>query len=252
MKADLARFISTQLIIRSLSGMLLVTLLVAANGCGTADEPHSTADATTSNTSTTNASSSDEAGFVPQRPATRYDDPRQSVNDFLLAVKAGDDATATQLLTTAAQREAWTNGMAISAEGFPDARFQISEVEYINDQTEAHVLSTWADRTPSGQEKTFQCVWLLKHEAHGWCIYGMASKFLDHVQPIVLNFEDQAEMLQRQQWAEQQILKHQELLMHQQEALTQGPASPTPASPTPASPTPDTPVRQAALPTTNR
>lgn len=243
---------SVQFIIRSLAGTLLATLFAIASGCGTADEPQATATTKTANSATTDATSADEGGFVAQRPATRYDDPRQSVNDFLLAVKAGNDAVATQLLTTEAQREAWTNGMAISAEGFPDARFQISEVEYINDQKEAHVLSTWADRTPSGQEKTFQCVWLLKHEAHGWCIYGMASKFLDHVQPIVLNFEDQAEMLQRQQWAEQQIRKHQELLMHQQEALTQGPATSTPATPIPAAPTPAAPVRQAALPTTTR
>lgn len=186
-------------------------------------------------------------GFEPQHPAVRYDDPRQSVNDFLIAVKSGEEKVATSLLTTGAQKEAWTNGLAISGEGFPDAQFEISEVEYINENTEAHVMSTWADKTPYGEDKEFQCVWLLRQEAHGWCIYGMATKFLPTVQPIVLNFENQAEMQRRQQWAEQQIRQQRELELHQQQALTQGP--PKPGQPTPAE---RQPVQQAAAPTTIR
>ena len=116
---------------------------------------------------------------MPQRPEQAYTDPRQAVHDFLTSVKNGDDTSATALLSTAAQQEAWRNGMAISADGFPDANFEVSEVEFLNNNTEAHVMSVWSDTTPDGEIKAFRCVWLLNHEPHGWCVYGMATKYLE-------------------------------------------------------------------------
>ena len=193
---------------------------VAIVGCGDAPAP------TTANSNSAPASPADTTaetstpGFQPERPAARYDDPRQSVNDFLIAVKSGNDKLATSLLTTQAQKEAWSHGMAISAEGFPDAKFAVTEVEYLKENKEAHVMSTWADKTPYGEQKSFECVWLLRQEEHGWCIYGMATKFLENVQPIILNFENQAEMAKRQQWAEQQIKAHRELQEHQESAIS--------------------------------
>lgn len=207
---------------RSYLALPVIVIASFAVGCGDSSTPT----ANNSGETAPIATAEDMPGFEPARPATRYDDPRQSVNDFLVAVKSGDDKTATALLTTAAQQEAWTNGMAISGEGFPDARFDVSEVEYLKDNSEAHVMSVWADKTPYGEQKSFECVWLLRQETHGWCIYGMATKFLDNVQPIVLNFENQAEMQKRQEWAEQQIVAHRQLQAHQQDAVAQNPQSP--------------------------
>jgi len=170
-------------------------------------------------------SQSETPGFVAQRPEKSYQHPGETVNDFLVAVKSGEDELATALLTTLAQEEAWTNGLAISGEGFPAAKFDISEVEFLKENTEAHVLSVWSDRT-YGQRKSFECVWLLRREQHGWCIYGMATKFLEELPPVILNFENQAEMQQRQRWAQQQIVKHQQLELEQQQAKAQGPQRP--------------------------
>ena len=152
------------------------------------------------------------AQFTAQRPAKTYDDPSATVRDFLTAVCSGDDQTATSLLSTAAQEEAWKNGMAISADGFPQAKFDVSQVEHI-DETEAHVMSVWSDVTPDGQTKTFQCVWLLSREQHGWCVYGMATKFLESMSPVILNFENHADMTKKQRWVEKQIAQHRQ---HQQ------------------------------------
>ena len=198
-----------------LSSVIAVSFTI---GCGESGNPTAT-----SATDQTDVAATPETtpSFVAERPSTRYDDPRRAVNDFLVAVKSGDDKTATSLLTTDAQKEAWSNGMAISAEGFPDAKFDISEVEYIRENSEAHVMSTWSDTTPHGEHKSFQCVWLLRAEAHGWCIYGMAAKFLENVQPIVLNFENQTEMEKRQQWAEEQIRAQKELEAHQRQVVAQ-------------------------------
>jgi hypothetical protein len=176
-------------------------------GCG-ADDTTVVSEATvTPNAATTEGSA---PSFKPVRSKVEYEDPRDTVTEFLASVRAGDDATATSLLTTAAQQEAWKNGLAISADGFPDAEFQVAEVEYLRDNTEAHVKSTWSDITPTGESQSFECVWLLNREPHGWCVYGMATKFLDHVPPVILNFENQREMMKKQQWAAELISRHRQ------------------------------------------
>jgi len=157
--------------------------------------------------------------FTPRRPSQAYADPGDAVRDFLTAVQGGDEKTATSLLTSAAQEEAWENGLAISADGFPDAKFDVSEVEYLTGNSESHVMSVWTDKTSAGETKNFQCVWLLRQEQQSWCIYGMATKFLESMAPVVLNFEDQSDMMKKQKWAADQIAKHRQL----QQKEVQGP-----------------------------
>lgn len=162
--------------------IILVGFLVAAAGCqdsGGPGDPDSNATAQ----SPLDAAQPAET-FVPQRPATQYADPAAAVRDFLVAVRAGDDNTAMAILTTKAQKEAWQNGMAISAEGFPDAKFDVSEVEYDQPKQGAHVLSTWSDGSAEGAQ-TFQCVWILRREPHGWAIGGMATKFIENADPVI-------------------------------------------------------------------
>lgn len=200
---------------RVLISFVVTGFTLVAVGCGgPSTDPVTSAQATPAADTT---SSDASPTFSAQRPAKTYVDPSVAVNDFLVAVKSGQDEAATSLLTTDAQKEAWTNGLAISSEGFADAQFEVSEVEYLNNNAEAHVMSLWSDVTQQGQRKSFQCVWLLRKESHGWCIYGMATKFLDDAPPVILNFENQNEMQRRQKWAEQQIAKHR------------NPQTPTPA-----------------------
>ena len=201
--------------IHSLSLAIIACLTIGCSGTGSSDPSQAI-------TQSNNVSPTDKTaknGFVPKRPAQSYEDPRLTVQDFLTSVKSGDDQTATALLSTVAQEEAWKNGMAISADGFPAARFDVSEVEYLNENKEAHVMSVWSDATPYGETKTFRCVWLLRREPHGWCVYGMSTKFLESMDPIELNFENQADMQKKQRWAEQQIAQH----LERQQPQVQGP-----------------------------
>lgn len=200
--------------------LLVISFAALAVGCGGSQEPQVADDGGET------ASSSDQ-GFQAVRPAKQYSDPRESINDFLVAVKTGDDNSATALLTTDAQREAWTHGLAISAEGFPDAKFEVSEVEYLEENTEARVMSVWENKSQYGKEKSFQCVWFLRAESHGWCVYGMATKFLDHIRPAMLNFENQVAMQKEQAWAQQQIENYAALQQSQQQQLQAGTHGPT-------------------------
>ena len=143
-------------------------------------------------------------GFVAIVPQKVYTDPTESVNDFLVAVTKGDDKTATSLLSYAAQRETWSNGLALTSDGFPGTRFKITDVESVSD-IESHVQTTWEDEN----KNTYPCVWLLRKEQHGWCIFAMATKFMDGAQPVILPFEDHDELKRRQHAALQQLKQHQ-------------------------------------------
>ncbi len=206
------------------SAMILVGFLVATAGCQDSGGPGQDPD---SNTTAQNPSAAAVPAetFVPQRPATQYADPADAVRDFLVAVRAGDDDTAMAILTTKAQEEAWQNGMAISAQGFPDAKFDVSEVEYDQQKQGAHVLSTWSDGSEEGTP-TFQCVWILRREPHGWAIGGMATKFIENADPVILNFEDQADMERKQRWAEQQMARAYQEQQAQVTAQTQAQTEP--------------------------
>ncbi len=178
---------------------LVIALLTALSvGCG--ESPQT--EVATSGQQTGQAGQ--QPGFTPVRPAKVYSDPQMSVQDFLAAVTTGDDATATALLTTKAQQEAWSNGLAISSDGFPNARFKITETLIGDTGVTAEVGTVWMD----GNDETYPCVWILKKEQHGWCISGMATKFLESAPPVVLPFEDQKEMARRQQEASRMIQEH--------------------------------------------
>ncbi len=210
----------------SFRSLTLATVACLTFGCG---RPASHSDPNSS-TEPPVASDAGASDFSPQRPTQTYGDPRDAVRDFLTAVQGGDKNTASSLLTSAAQEEAWENGLAISADGFAAATFDVSEVEYIKENSESRVMSVWSDKTPAGEEKTFQCVWLLRNEQQSWCIYGMATKFLESVAPVVLNFEDQSDMMKKQEWAAQQIDKHRQLQQKNVQGPVQQAARPTPST----------------------
>lgn len=234
---------------RRIALISLTVMLMSIVGCGESPQ------ASNAGTSEGTAASQDVPDFQAQRPTKQYTDPREAVNDFLVAVTAGEDKSATAILTTAAQREAWTNGLAISGEGFPDAQFAIKDVAYLNENQEAHVMTEWKnDSEYGGIQNTFQCVWMLRAEQHGWCIYGMATKLemLTPPQPLVLNFENQSEMQKRQEWAQQEIIRQKQLQEQQAQARQQqpqGPQSQNPPATVRQGTNPQVPGRQAAAPT---
>jgi hypothetical protein len=182
----------------------MLLLLAALSGCQKSEEAVLQPPSHATSGQPDGPSDSQEP-FVAKRPGVSHAEPGTAVREFLEAVCSGDDTTATALLTTKAQYEAWRYGLAISGEGFPHAEFDVSEVEYLDGNQSAHVMSTWTDVDLDGLPRTFQCVWILRREAHGWAIAGMATKFLEGADPVILNFENQTEMTKQQRWAEQQI-----------------------------------------------
>lgn len=196
-------------------GLLPVLLLVPVLfGCG--DASQTTTSSTAANSATEQQPAADQVtmkGFTPRQPSKSYADPRVAVNDFLIAVTSGDNDTATSLLTVKSQQELWSNGLEVFDAGLPGSTFKVTEMEQ-RSETEAHVETVWVDEN----RNQYPCVWLLRKERQGWAIFGMATKFLPHVDPVILPFEDQQELARRkeeagriiQQYEQQQLAARQQ------------------------------------------
>jgi hypothetical protein len=135
-------------------------------------------------------------------------DPKQTVQAFLQALRAGDQEAATAMLTAKAQRETEAKKLAIKPPGSQTAEFTVTEMEIRGkNRNEAQVLSTWTDTDGRGTRQTYEIVWLLRSEPAGWAIRGMATRVFDDQQPLILDFENPEEMMRERQRAEREIVR---------------------------------------------
>jgi hypothetical protein len=141
---------------------------------------------------------------------TNADDDREAaanvVRDFLQAIKAGDETVSNELLTPLARQKTAELDMAVAPMGSETASFTVGEVELPEEGGGelAHVASTWTD-VDDGQEHTDEILWVLRREEEGWRIGGMATKIFEDEPPLLLDFEDPADMRRKQQLAEAEM-----------------------------------------------
>jgi hypothetical protein len=131
--------------------------------------------------------------------------PGEVIGKFLEAIRAGDDEQASGLLTPLARQKTAEMQMVVAPPGSETARFQVLDTEMLNGA--AHVTSDWTDLDSDGKPHTDRIVWILHQEPQGWRIAGMAARVFADQEPIVLNFEDPADMLRKQQQAEEEIAR---------------------------------------------
>lgn len=129
------------------------------------------------------------------------------VRDFLQAIKTGDETTSNDLLTPLAREKTAEMDMAVAPIGSDSASFTVGEVELPEEGSGelAHVASTWTDIDEDGQRHTDEILWVLRREEKGWRIAGMATKVFEDEPPLLLNFEDPADMRRKQQLAEAEM-----------------------------------------------
>jgi hypothetical protein len=129
--------------------------------------------------------------------------PDKVVGQFLAAVSKGDKTTANNLLTPLARTKTAEMQMELPG-GSPTAEFQVGEVELV-DQGGAHVACDWTDVDAEGQRHTDKVIWVLRQEDEGWRIAGMATKVFEDQLPVILNFEDPADMIRKQELVQQEM-----------------------------------------------
>src|SRR5687768_283259 len=100
--------------------------------------------------------------------------PDQVVSVFLDALKNGDTATKASLLTTKALEETTRHEFEVNPQAAPNAQYEVHQPEFVpNNPKGAHVTSVWTETFEDGQV-TYEVVWVLRRQAEGWRIAGMA------------------------------------------------------------------------------
>jgi hypothetical protein len=131
--------------------------------------------------------------------------PARIVAQFLEAVRTGDDKQAASLLTPLARSKTEEMEMVVAPPGSETAHYEVLDVQHVGEHV--HVASHWTELDTDGLKHVDRVVWVLKQVPEGWRISGMTASAFSGAEPILLNFEDPADMLAKQQQAEEELAR---------------------------------------------
>jgi hypothetical protein len=147
--------------------------------------------------------------------------PDQTVHDFLEAVRLGNDQKAAEMLTPLAREEAAKNDLVVAPRGSASATFKVGKVEYKAEKDGAYVQSMWTDADDTGKPRTDEFIWAVRKEPMGWRIAGTVTKVFPDQPPLVLNFEDAADMKRKLQLLEEGVRSDQQVNQQEVQVQTQ-------------------------------
>jgi hypothetical protein len=198
---------------RSVHWMALAALLlVGATGCGTSG---STSQADSSKKAAAKdagdvAGGGENQGAVPagdgktaarpkaaRIPLAQTNTPEKAVAVFLEAVRKGDDERAAGMFTPLAREKAAGMGIQVAPKGSDTASFQVGpKVEYLAEDG-ARVQSKWTDLDKDNKKRTDEITWMVRKEPEGWRVAGMATPVFEGEPPLLLDFENPQETMQK-------------------------------------------------------
>jgi hypothetical protein len=178
---------------RSFQGWcFVISLALVTLGCGkTESTPQAIAPVDQAQQTQKQAPTNSPAA-TPQ-PVQKLEGPMLAAYEFLEAIRTGNDERADSLLSTIAREKTAAMDCRIKPPASDTAKFTLDKVDYVGDDG-ARVAWTWHDVGPDGQPTADKAVWVLRKEAEGWHIVGAAAIFAPGQEPVVLNFEDPADM----------------------------------------------------------
>lgn len=181
---------------------LAVSLMCTAAlfGCGDSSAPTTEA----ADSSTIEAEGAVEASSSETADGDAAAGPKQALNDFLRAVKAGDDEGAAAMLTTVARQKTSEMGLNVAPPGSDTATFKINQVE-MKGSNGAYVACAWTETDAEGNQSTDEVVWVMAREEAGWRIAGMVAKVFPDMAAIVFNFENPEDMIRKQESAQKEM-----------------------------------------------
>ncbi len=182
--------------------LLLALLSVAGYGCGgssgESDPP----------------AEGDAEGTVAAT-APQLEPPAAAVAKFLGAVRVGDDAKAASMFTAAARTQVAQLGYQVAPKKSDTAMFAVGEVQYIEGGG-ARVVATWTD-----MGRTDEMLWMLRSGAEGWRIAGMAATVFPGEPPLLLDFENLEEAMNKIRMLQETIEQRENRLQAQQPGAPQ-------------------------------
>lgn len=146
----------------------------------------------------------------------KLEPPAAAVAEFLGAVRVGDDAKAASMFTPAARTQVAQLGYQVAPKKSDTATFEIGEVQYL-DGGRAQVAATWSDLG-----RADEMIWILRSANEGWRIAGMAATVFPGEPPLLLNFENLEEAMNKIRMLRETI-EQRETLQAQQPAAPQEP-----------------------------
>lgn len=153
---------------RSLAFIISTIVLVTSLGCGGSDAPAA-------------GSAAASASAVPNEPVARV------VHEFLDAMRRGDGAAASKLLTPLALERARDRNESLAPPGSATARFKVGTAEI--EQDEAVVKSVWTDVDVDGKPYDEEIICVLRLCDGQWRVYGMAQDLGPNRPPMVMDLE---------------------------------------------------------------
>ncbi|MBP90255.1 MAG: hypothetical protein CMJ64_26695 [Planctomycetaceae bacterium] len=151
---------------------------------------------------------SDSGPKVSSLPVSKESAPAVVVAAFLDALRGGDDATAEQLLTATAREQTASHNLPVQAPGAPTATYLIGKTTRIDGGVQ--VGSRWTERSENGEPLVYDIDWVLRQQAEGWRVAGMATLFTPEGELVYINFEDVADMLNKWDEADAELARQQE------------------------------------------
>jgi hypothetical protein len=173
--------------------MASVAMILFVTGCG---KP------TTTETTTSGGQTADQATTVADAPA-------EATHVFLEALRTGNDEKATQMLSKMAREKAASLNKNVTPPASDTASFVVGKVDYVAEDG-ARVACKWTDVDPDGKSRTDEAIWVLRREAEGWRIAGVAAQVFADQPPLLLNFEDPEDMARKQQWVREEYRRRAE------------------------------------------
>jgi hypothetical protein len=121
-------------------------------------------------------------------PPKDMDGPAGAVYHFLAAFRSGDDTTAEAMLTELSRKQIKEHKLVVAPPANDSVQFEIGDVEMLGDNG-ARVKAQWSD-IKDGKRFTDETTWMLRKEAAGWRVAGMAAIVFPGEPSILLDFEN--------------------------------------------------------------
>lgn len=188
---------------------LSVLLVAGISGCGQNDTTSPTAQNGGKPANTADAQGAAVATSTDPTTAAKLDGPGKAVFEFLDAVRTGNDAKATAMLTTVAREKTAEMNRSVRPPASDTAKFQVGAVEYVGEDA-ARVATTWTDLDENGEPQTDEALWVLRRESEGWRVAGVAATIFEGEDPLLLDFENPEQMLEKQKWVREEIRRRAE------------------------------------------
>jgi hypothetical protein len=217
---------------KSVRWLLWVSGVVGLVGCG-----HST---------TTAPPAATDGKPVASTTAPPGNGPDRAVYDFLEAVRTGNDEKAAKMLTPLAREKVAEQHMVVAPPGSDTARFEVGQVQTLGDDG-ARVSIKWTDLDETGKPHSDEVLWMVRRVDEGWRIAGVAAPVFEGEPPLLLNFEDPADMLAKQKLVREEIKRRADQAAAQ---TTPHVAQATGATASPSSAASTTPAQRPGAPAT--